>query len=104
MDQALYEAEMMKRIKLDGVAPAVKRFLRSLPLTKNNGVELELGGQVIGHLIPPMGLADTDKAAVIARGRELVQRARSRNRGVPARVLEQEVRQAIDKVRGRQRR
>ncbi|MCI0680556.1 MAG: hypothetical protein L0Y71_00510 [Gemmataceae bacterium] len=92
----------MKRVNLDRAAPAIKQFLRSLPLTKN-GVELELGGKVIAHLIPTSALDEAGKAAVIARGRELVKRARDRNKGVPGRMVEREVRQAIDRVRARQR-
>jgi hypothetical protein len=92
----------MKRVKVDSAAPAVKEFLRGLPLTAN-GVELELGGRVIGKLIPPSALSEHEKAALIARGRELVKRARARNKGVPARVLQRDVDSAVREVRRRQR-
>lgn len=91
----------MKRIKVDKAAPAVREFLRGLPFAAN-GVELELGGRVIGKLIPPSELSDTEKAALFARGRELVKRARARNKGVPARVLQREVDNAVSAVRRRQ--
>ncbi len=90
----------MQRIQIDRAAPAVKKFLRSLPLTPN-GVQLELAGQVIGQFLPPSEFSAVEKAAVIARGRELVKRARQRNKGVPARVLEREVHEAVKEVRQR---
>src|SRR5262245_6169111 len=92
----------MKRINVDNAAPAVKEFLRRLPLSAN-GVELELGGRIIGKLIPPSELSQGEKAALMARGKELVQRARQRNRGVSARALQREVDDAVNEVRRRQR-
>ena len=93
----------MKRIKLDKAAPAVQQFVRDLPVAPN-GVELELAGKVIGRLIPPTGLAEPERAALIARGRELVERARAQSKGVPSRILEREVREAVDEVRRRRQR
>ena len=92
----------MKRIKLDKAALAIKQFVRELPVAPN-GVELEIAGKVIGTLIPPTGFAESDRAALIARGRELVKRARARNTGVSARTLEREIREAIAEIRERQR-
>jgi len=43
------------------------------------------------------------RAALIARGRELVRRAQERNRGVAEEVIAAEVDRAIDEVRGRGR-
>jgi hypothetical protein len=92
----------MRRIKLDSAAPAVKKLLRHLP-AQPHGVELELGGEVIGTLLPPPGLSEAEKAALRARGRALVQRARRLNKGVSARVLEREVDQAVREARTRRR-
>ena len=92
----------MKRIKLDNAAPVVKQFVRGLPVGPN-GVELELAGKVVGRVIPPTAIVETDRAALIARGRELVKRARARNRGVSARTLQREIRAAIADVRERRR-
>jgi len=90
----------MKRINIDDALPAVKQFLRSLAL-RANGVELELGGRIIAQLVPP--LSDPEKTELIARGRELVNRARARSRGVSARVLQREVDKAVRPVRRRPR-
>jgi hypothetical protein len=91
----------MKRIKLDDAAPAVREFVRKLSGAPN-GVELELAGKIIGKLLPPTTLAESDRAALIARGRELVKRARARNEGVSARIVRREIQQAVSEVRGRQ--
>lgn len=92
----------MNRVSVDTAAPAVKRFLRNLPVTPN-GVELELAGEVIGRFLPAKELSDSEKTALLKRGRELVQRARQRNRGVAARVLEREVQKAVAEVRQQRR-
>lgn len=90
----------MKRVKLDTAAPAVKEFVRGLRVGVD-GVELELDGQVLYKLIPPSQLSEAEKEALLEKGRELVRRARERNKGVPAKVLAREARQAVDEVRRR---
>ena len=90
----------MKRIKVDTAPPAVKQFLRKLPIAPT-GVQLELAGKVIAQITAPTELSTTEKAAIVARGRELVKRARERNKDVSARVLEKGVRDAVRAVRGR---
>jgi hypothetical protein len=92
----------MKRIILDQATPAIREFVRRLPIGRN-GVELELAGRVIGKLVPPSSAAETDKAKLIARGRALVAKARARNKGISAATVEREIREAVDAVRGRQR-
>jgi hypothetical protein len=92
----------MKRVKLDKADRSVQRFFRSLP-EDQDGVELELNGRVLCKVIPPLQFSDAEKAALVQGARELVRRARERNRGVPARVLDREVREAVKGVRGRQR-
>lgn len=47
-------------------------------------------------------LSDEEQAVLVARGRELVHRARERNRDVSADVVRREIEQAIDTVRQRQ--
>jgi hypothetical protein len=54
--------------------------------------------------VPASQLSEAEKAELIARGRALVRKARERNKVVPARIIEREVRQAVAEVRGRQRR
>lgn len=90
----------MKRVKLDSAPKAVKEFVRGLPVG-GHGIELELNGHVVCKIIPPSQLSEEEKAALIKRGRELIQRARERNKGVPAKVLALEARQAVDEVRRR---
>jgi hypothetical protein len=93
----------MKRVNLDQAQPAVKRFVRDLQIGAE-GVELELDGKVVCEVVPPQTISPAERAALLLRGRELAQRARARNKGVRARVIEREVQQAVDEVRGRKRR
>jgi hypothetical protein len=86
----------MIRINLDATVPAVKEFFRRLPLSPD-GVELELEGQVVCTVSPPFSKAE--KNALIERGRELVRRARERNKNVPSAVLQREVEEAVAQVR-----
>jgi hypothetical protein len=91
----------MRRVPIDSTGSDVKEFLRSLPL-QSGGVELELEGQVICNVLPPGGqLSESEKSALLERGRELVRRSRQRNAGVPERVIEEEVARAVDEVRRR---
>ena len=87
----------MTQISLDGENDFVKQFVRALPI-KSEGVDLELDGRVICKVVPPH---EEIENALIERGRALVRRARSANRGVPARLIEREVRDAVDEVRRR---
>jgi len=88
----------MKRIRVDAAAPAVKKFLRSLSIDAN-GVEVELGGQVVCKIIPPAQLSDAEKAAHLADVRDLLRRSRERSKGVPASVIERDIRAAVKTVR-----
>jgi hypothetical protein len=90
----------VKQIDLDRVDERVKQFVRKLPV-QPDGVELRLNGQIVCKVIGPQQLTEAERDAVIERGRNLVRRARQRNQGVPAKVLEREVRQAVDEVRQR---
>jgi hypothetical protein len=92
----------MKRVKLDTASRTVQQFVRSLP-GDTEGVELELNGRVLCKVIPPLQFSDAEKAALIQECRELMRRARERNKGVPARVIEREVCEAVNAVRNKQR-
>jgi hypothetical protein len=104
----------MKRVKLDKADRSVQKFFCSLP-EDVDGVELgdgaredfvgvwELNGRVLCKVIPPLQFSDAEKAALVQGARELVRRARERNKGVPARVLEREVREAVKGIRSRHR-
>jgi hypothetical protein len=88
----------MKRISLNTAPRAIRDFVSALPFGPD-GVELELNGHVICKIIPPSQLSDAEKEAIVEKGWELVCRARERNKGVPAKVIEREVRQAVNRVR-----
>ncbi|MEX2120209.1 MAG: hypothetical protein WD847_11495 [Pirellulales bacterium] len=90
----------MHRIKLDTAPPQVRQFLEDLPLDQG-GVELELNGRVLYQVIPPHQLSDAQREAILAEGWELIRAAQERNKGVPANVIEREVREAVDEVRRR---
>ena len=92
----------MKRVNLDKAAPAVKRFVRSLEVDAE-GVELAIGDRVICKVVPPMQLSEAEKAALLKKGWELIRRAHERNKDVPARVIEREVREAVKTVRSKRR-
>jgi hypothetical protein len=91
----------MKRINIDNAAGTVKQFVRSLPVGVE-GIELELDGHVLFRVIPPEQLSATEKAALLEEGWELIRRSRERNKGVPGKVIEREVREAVKAVRRRQ--
>jgi len=90
----------VKRVSLDKAQKAVKQFIRDLPID-SEGVEIELDGKVVCEVLPPHAVTPAERTALIARGRELVQRARVQNKGVPAAVLEREVGDAVDEARRR---
>ena len=92
----------MKRINIDAATSAVREFVRALS-TEADGVELELDGKVVCEVLPAHSLSAAERAALIARGRELSRRARARNQGVPSRTIEREIGDAIDEVRRRKR-
>jgi hypothetical protein len=91
----------MERLKLDHADDAVQQFARRLRVN-SEGWELELGGRVLFRIIPPGQLSEEEKANLLEEGRELVRRARARNRDVSSAVLEREVRQAVKRVRGQE--
>jgi hypothetical protein len=90
---------MMKRLKVDTAAPAVKEFFKSLSID-GNGVGIELGGDLVCKIIPPSQLSEAEKAAHLADVRDLLRRSRERSKGVSARVIERDIRAAIATVRG----
>jgi hypothetical protein len=91
----------MTRIAIDNAGAAVKQFIQSLPM-ESGAVELELDGHVVCRVMPPGLLPESEKAALLRCGRELVERSRQRNSDTPARVVEGEVRRAVQEVRRQQ--
>lgn len=90
----------MNVVKLDSATADVKEFIRSLPIG-SEGVTLEMDGETVCDVLPPNALLGDEKEALFARGREMMRRAQERNKGVPAAVIEREVRDAVDEVRRR---
>jgi hypothetical protein len=88
----------MKRVKLDNAAPEVKRFVQSISVV-GDGVELELNGQVVCRIMSEM--SSEERAALAEEARKLIRSAQERNKSVPARVIEREIRKAVDQVRRR---
>jgi hypothetical protein len=86
----------LTHISLDQASDSVKQFICSLPIDPA-GVILELDGRVICKVVPPF--EEAEKQVLIERGRKLVRRVRERNRGVPAQVIEREVREEVEEVR-----
>ena len=92
----------MKRLHLGKTPPAVRQFVRSL-VERPEVVEFEENGRVLLRILVAPQLPPEKKTVLLQEGRELVRRARQRNRAVPARRLEKEVRQAVDAARRKSR-
>jgi hypothetical protein len=92
---------MMKRVNLDTAPDDVRAFVQNLP-PESDGVELALHGQVIWKLIRPGELSDSEKQALLARGREIARQVRDRVKKIPQSVLKRKVQDAVDEVRRRQ--
>ena len=89
----------MTQISVDAASPAVKKFIRSLPIHAN-GVEVTLGGNVVCKIIPPGQLSDDEKSAQLADVRQLLGAARRNSRRVPGTEIERRIRGALKTVRG----
>jgi hypothetical protein len=92
----------MHRIKLDKKTPAIRDFVRSLPL-EADGVELELQGQVVCKVIRPSQLSDAEKCDLLAKVRSQIQRSHQRNKELSARTIARMVDEAVTSVRERRR-
>jgi len=88
-----------KRLNADRAAPAVQRFLRSLSVDAN-GIEIELGGEVLCKIVPPAQLTEAEKRARLVEVRDLLRRSRERSKKASPRVIERDIRAALAKARG----
>jgi len=88
----------MKRLRLENTPRAVQKFVRSL-VGHPEVVEFEENGRVLLRILAAPQLSTKNKTALLQEGRELVRRARERNRDLPGHTLEKEVRQAVNSVR-----
>lgn len=93
----------MQRLKLDSQNAAIRQFVQKLR-PKREGLELEFDGEVVCKVFPPDYQPPLDQANARERLRELMRKSQDRNMGVPARVIDREIREAIDEVRGRRKR
>ena len=87
--------------------PAVtkKRTIRELIRrlgAKQSTIDLTVEGKVVARLVPPGELSEEEKAEVLDKGWEFVERARTRNRGVPEREIMKTVKAAVNRVRSKQ--
>jgi hypothetical protein len=94
----LAKEDPMQRMSLDSAATAVQEFVRSLNFDPE-GIELELNGRVVCKVISPYQLTEEERDELLKGGVSLMREAQSRNKGVPAKVIEREVREAVDEVR-----
>jgi hypothetical protein len=96
------QEQTMQRVDLDNTSPAVQKFVRGLPADAD-GIELAFGDRVVWKLVSPRQLAESEKAALLAKGKKLLARARQRNQGIAPRTIEKEIRLATATVRGERR-
>ena len=87
----------MKRLRLEKTPRAVQQFVRSL-IGHPEVIEFEENGRVLLRILAAPQLSAERKAVLLQEGRQLVRRARERNRDVPGRTLEKEVRQAVNSI------
>ena len=92
----------MKSIDLDQEDEGIKRFIRNLA-HGSEGAMLRLNGQPLLKVLPPYEMSDAEKKAFIEERKALMRKARERNKGVPIKVIDKEVEEAIDEVRGRKK-
>ncbi len=88
----------MRRVNLDHAPAAVRKFLKSIARCAD-GVELEMNGELIGKLVSPFAFTEAEKKALIEQRWQLIRQAQKRNRRVPGRMIEREIREAVEQVR-----
>ena len=92
----------MHRMSLDAAPAAVKKFIQGL-VVEPDGVEIELNGKVVCKVVGPHDLSESERDTLLQDGLKLLQKAQHRSKGVPAKVIEREVRDAVAEVRRRKR-
>lgn len=90
----------MKSIDLDQEDEHVKEFLSTLAHHAEETM-LRLNGQPLLKVLPPYGMGDAEKKALIDERKALMRQARDRTKGVPAGVIETEIEDSINEIRGR---
>jgi hypothetical protein len=88
----------MKRLNLDHDERSLKEFVRALPL-QHEGIELELDGRIVCKIVPPLQCSEAEKKALVEERWQRIRQAQERNKGVPPRIIEREIREAVEAVR-----
>ena len=78
----------------------VSEFVRGLGRI-TQPIEILLEGKVVGRMVPPGELSDTEKDEILRKGWEAVLEARARNKGVPEREIGKVIDAAVKRVRAR---
>jgi hypothetical protein len=92
----------MHRVNLNSAKRSVRVFFEELVVGRE-GVELELDGNVLCKVIPPNQLTDTERDKLVKDALAFMKRSQERNKGVPSRVIQREIEEAINEVRNRNR-
>lgn len=90
----------MNKVSLDAESPDVKQFIRGLTIAAE-GVELELDGKVICKIVPSAVFSDAEKTALVEERWRIIRRVQKRMTGLPPKVIEREIEEAVDEVRQR---
>ncbi|HEV8060704.1 MAG TPA: hypothetical protein VGP68_12555 [Gemmataceae bacterium] len=62
-------------------------------------IDLMREGQLVARLVPPTELSEAEKAEIVRKGWEFVEKARANTRGVPEREIAKLVNAAVKRVR-----
>ena len=92
----------MKIVNIDREAKPVRDFFLKLA-GDNESKFLQLNGKPVAMVTPPYGMNEQEKKELIAEAKELMRRARKRNKGVPAKTIKKEVDTAVAHVRRKNR-
>lgn len=90
----------MNKVCLDTESPDVQQFMRELSIG-NDGVEVELDGKVICRIVPSAAFSEAEKTALVEERWRIIQRVQNRTKGLPPKVIEREIEEAVDEVRQR---
>ncbi len=91
---------IVKSIDLDQEDEHVKIFLSTLAHDAEETL-LRLNGQPLLKVLPPYGMSDAEKKALIDERKDLMRQARDRTKGISAGVIETEIEDSINEVRRR---
>jgi hypothetical protein len=97
---ALEGIHMTQRVDDSRDKKSIREFLRGLGEVRSS-VDLVLEGYVIARLVPPTEMTAEEKRQVLDEGLSVLQRVDLRTKGMPASVINDEVRKAVQEVRAR---